>query len=54
MIDSRANERAALVGEISSSVDRSVRRGMAETVETPLTKLVVNTARQVVAEPLKV
>eukprot|EP00752_Nemacystus_decipiens_P016776 g15013.t1 len=49
----RANERAALVGDISSSVDRSVRRGMAETVATPLAKLVVNTAHKVVVDPLQ-
>ncbi|CAM9263383.1 unnamed protein product [Scytosiphon promiscuus] len=51
--ETRAGERAALVGDISSSVDRSVRRGMAETVATPLAKLVVSTARQVVADPLQ-
>lgn len=54
MADTRANERAALVGDISSSVDRSVRRGMVETVATPLAKLVVSTARQVVVDPLQV
>ncbi|CAN0152321.1 unnamed protein product, partial [Ectocarpus sp. 6 AP-2014] len=53
MSDTRANERAALVGDISSSVDRSVRRGMVETVATPLAKLVVSTARQVVVDPLQ-
>lgn len=52
--DARANERAALVGDITSSTDRTVRRGMAETVATPLAKLVVNTARQVVVDPLQV
>ncbi|CAN0362151.1 unnamed protein product, partial [Ectocarpus fasciculatus] len=52
--ETRANERAALVGDISSSVDRSVRRGMVETVATPLAKLVVSTARQVVVDPLQV
>lgn len=52
--DTRAHERAELVGNISSSVDRNVRRGMVETVATPLAKLVVNTARQVVVDPLQV
>lgn len=52
--ETRANERAALVVDISSSVDRNVRRGMADTVATPLANLVVNTARQVVADPLQV
>lgn len=35
-------------------MDRTLMRGMAETVATPLAKLVVNTARQVVVDPLQV
>ena len=46
-------ERNALLGDITASVDRTMRRGMAETVANPLAKLVVSTARQMV-DPLQV
>ena len=52
--ETKGSEHAALVGDISASVDRVVRKGMADSVANPLAKLVVNTARQVVAEPLQV
>ena len=47
-------ERTALVREVSSSVDRTVRLGVTDAVANPLAKLVVNTARQVVVDPLQV
>lgn len=52
--ETKGSEHAALVGDISLSVDRVVRKGVADHVANPLAKLVVNTARQVVAEPLQV
>lgn len=53
LTEMKANERATMVEDIAVSVDRSVRRGVVETVTNPLANLVVKTARQL-ADPLQV